>query len=84
MDKPEESNVQEVKQMLKVRNELGWDKINNFIKWLNPEGKQDSLIVQWRLEVENLIELRDALGWGGINEFIKQQNPDGLRPSLLR
>ena len=84
MDKPEVSSAEEVKKMLKVRNELGWGMINNFIKWLNPEGKRDSLIVQWRLEVENLIESRSALGWEIINEFIKQQNPNGVRPSLLR
>ena len=84
MDKSEVSSAEEIKNMIKVRNELGWGKINDFIKWLNPGGKRDSLILQRKQEVENLIQSRNALGWGEINEFIKQQNPGGFRPSLLR
>ena len=74
MDKSEVSNAEEIKNMLKVRNELGGGNINNFIKW----------VVQWKQVMENVIRSRNALGWGKINEFIKRENPGGFRPSLLR
>ena len=84
MDKSEVSNAEEIKNMIKVRNELGWGNINNFIKWANPGGNRDSLVLHWKQKLENLIQSRNALGWGKVNEFIKQQNPDGVRDSLLR
>ena len=84
MDKSEVSNAEEIKNMIKVRNELGWGAINNFIKWLNPDGLHDSLVLQWRQEMQNLITSRKELGWGDIDEFIKKHNPEGCRPSLLR
>ena len=84
MDKSEESSAQEVKKMLKVRNELGWGMINNFIKWLNPGGLRDSLILPRTQVAAKILESRNVLGWGTINEFIKKHNPGGLRDSLLR
>ena len=84
MAKQEVSNAEEVKNMIKVRHELGWDKINDFIKWINPEGKADSLVAQWRREVENLYEPRPDLGWEGNHEFIKRHNPNGDRTLLIR
>ena len=86
MDKSEVSSVEEIKNMIKVRNELGWGTINDLMKWLNPGGNRDSLICAWRQrqEIEYLIKSRNALGWGEINEFIKSYNPGGLRDSLLR
>ena len=76
MDKPEVSSAEEVKKMIKVRNELGWQEINDFITWLNPDGLRASLMSHWTQDI--LLESRHALGWGIINEFIKQQNPGGF------
>ena len=82
MDEPEVSSAEEVKNMIKVRNELGWREINDFITWLNPGGLRASLMSHGTRDI--LSESRHALEWGIINEFIKQQNPGGLRNSLLR
>ena len=82
MDKSEVSNAEEIKNMIKVRNELGWQEINNLIQWLNPGGLCASLVTYQTRDI--LAESRNALGWEIINEFIKQQNPGGLRDSLLR
>ena len=78
MDKPEVSNDQEIKNMIKVRNELGWQEINDFITWLNPGGLRDSL---WGFSTRDILS---GSGWAGIDEFIKQRNESGTRPSLLR
>ena len=78
MNKQEESNAHEIKTMLQVRDELGWRKINDLIKWHNPGGMHDSLT-----SPRKMLESRNALGWGVINEFIKRHNPGGVRDSLI-
>ena len=88
MNNQEESNAQEAKKMLQVRNELGWSVINDLIKWHNPGGLRDSLTSPRKMlesrNVKKMLESRNALGWGVINEFIKRHNPGGVRDSLLR
>ena len=82
----EQASVEERKQQVQVRNALGWGKINALIKWLNPGGERNSLILPWMwdFEFDYMVRTRNALGWGKINEFIKTVNPCGQRDSLSR
>ena len=72
MDKPEVSNAEEIRKIIKVRNNnLGWRKINDFITWLNPGGLRASL---WGPMTQDILaDARHALGWGIIDEFIKSE-----------